>query len=414
MFESVTELLTELVLTVVGYTRETLDSYLTFVKRATLRLSLVGLAGTVLAGAGTAAKSEALLAAGLLVIGLAILLWASAAFLLLVTAREATKHLDSVRSIVRLMGIFALTVLLLAMYITRLPILERPHLLLPLGLAAFILGMSIAKSTMRFDPKLAALAAALTVGFVTASLVIPSEYFAGTRRRIRFAAVRYEERTIADTTVRPAPILYNNVTVQTLEFFDTATQRPRVWYHTGADGTYELFNHAGYHYRTGDELLSVTKEVIDDIIAHAPAPPVLTDTSTESRQPTVLAAGSPLNIELMQVISEPCDPCVFIGRIATPIPVGERTVLDERITVRGLANIRADETVELSLTHLELDVARPVPLATNHITVPLDGSMTGGGRRLTFWLNRDAEIPATQVDRPSANEILASVHRTTK
>ncbi len=45
-------------------------------------------------------------------------------------------------------------------------------------------------------------------------------------------------------------------------FFDPITGQPRVWYWRTASGEYEFFDRSGYHPRTGDELIVVTREII--------------------------------------------------------------------------------------------------------------------------------------------------------
>ena len=53
--------------------------------------------------------------------------------------------------------------------------------------------------------------------------------------------------------------------VADIEFFDTLTGQPRVWYFRDLDGRIELYSSAGRHPAFGDELKPVTKEVVQAI-----------------------------------------------------------------------------------------------------------------------------------------------------
>ena len=54
--------------------------------------------------------------------------------------------------------------------------------------------------------------------------------------------------------------------VRQVEFFDSTTGRPRVWYSRVSDGNFELFDLRGYHPNSSEVLLPMTKEVVDEIM----------------------------------------------------------------------------------------------------------------------------------------------------
>jgi hypothetical protein len=62
---------------------------------------------------------------------------------------------------------------------------------------------------------------------------------------------------------RPRRITVN---ARQVEFFDSTTARPRVWYSRASDGAIELFDSPGYHPITGDALLPASKDLVDEIM----------------------------------------------------------------------------------------------------------------------------------------------------
>lgn len=70
------------------------------------------------------------------------------------------------------------------------------------------------------------------------------------------------------TNVAPQRITTANV--RDLQFFDSNTGKPRVWYFKTSKGTYDLYDSPGFSPGTSEPLLPVSKEVVADIIAHAP------------------------------------------------------------------------------------------------------------------------------------------------
>ena len=58
----------------------------------------------------------------------------------------------------------------------------------------------------------------------------------------------------------PARIVPKNL--DDIQFFDTLSGQPRVWYFRGADGAIELYSQPGHHPAFGDELRPVTKEIV--------------------------------------------------------------------------------------------------------------------------------------------------------
>lgn len=65
------------------------------------------------------------------------------------------------------------------------------------------------------------------------------------------------------TNDRPRRI---TVDVRQVEFFDSTTGRPRVWYLKAGDGSFELFDSRGYHPGTSEALLPMTKEAVAEIM----------------------------------------------------------------------------------------------------------------------------------------------------
>jgi hypothetical protein len=51
-----------------------------------------------------------------------------------------------------------------------------------------------------------------------------------------------------------------------LSFFNPKTGAPIVWYTKSEQGTYELFNHEGFHPQLGTKLQPVTPDVAQDIL----------------------------------------------------------------------------------------------------------------------------------------------------
>jgi hypothetical protein len=49
------------------------------------------------------------------------------------------------------------------------------------------------------------------------------------------------------------------------ELFDPLTGEPRVWYWRSEDGNYEFYDNDGYHPRTGERLISLTREASSKI-----------------------------------------------------------------------------------------------------------------------------------------------------
>ncbi|MGQ0591269.1 MAG: tetratricopeptide repeat protein [Gammaproteobacteria bacterium] len=54
--------------------------------------------------------------------------------------------------------------------------------------------------------------------------------------------------------------------VAKIEFFDSLTGKPRVWFLQNESGCYEMFDHPGVHPQTGEQLKPVTKEVVRAIV----------------------------------------------------------------------------------------------------------------------------------------------------
>jgi hypothetical protein len=50
------------------------------------------------------------------------------------------------------------------------------------------------------------------------------------------------------------------------QLFDPLTGEPRVWYWRSQDGDYEFYDNNGYHPRTGERLISLTREAADKIV----------------------------------------------------------------------------------------------------------------------------------------------------
>jgi hypothetical protein len=57
-------------------------------------------------------------------------------------------------------------------------------------------------------------------------------------------------------------------------FFDPATGLARVWYWRSADGKFEFYDAAGFHPRTGDKLLLVTRDIVSEWQKQSAARPV--------------------------------------------------------------------------------------------------------------------------------------------
>jgi hypothetical protein len=53
------------------------------------------------------------------------------------------------------------------------------------------------------------------------------------------------------------------------QLFDPLTGEPRVWYWRSQDGDYEFYDNDGYHPRTGERLISLTREAADKIVKEA-------------------------------------------------------------------------------------------------------------------------------------------------
>jgi hypothetical protein len=53
------------------------------------------------------------------------------------------------------------------------------------------------------------------------------------------------------------------------ELFDPLTGEPRVWYWRSQDGDYEFYDNDGYHPRTGERLISLTREAATKIVKEA-------------------------------------------------------------------------------------------------------------------------------------------------
>jgi TPR repeat protein len=59
------------------------------------------------------------------------------------------------------------------------------------------------------------------------------------------------------------------VDLKSYELFDPLTGEPRVWYWRGDDGKYEFYDNDGYHPRTGERLISLTKDAAVKIVREA-------------------------------------------------------------------------------------------------------------------------------------------------
>jgi hypothetical protein len=62
------------------------------------------------------------------------------------------------------------------------------------------------------------------------------------------------------------PALLKVADPRTFEFFDGVSGRPKVWFHRNPDATYELYDKAGVHPRTGAPLTAVNAAVIQELI----------------------------------------------------------------------------------------------------------------------------------------------------
>jgi hypothetical protein len=50
------------------------------------------------------------------------------------------------------------------------------------------------------------------------------------------------------------------------DFFDAITGKPRVWYHKSSDGEYDLYDRAGKHPGTGEDLRPIDREAIQELV----------------------------------------------------------------------------------------------------------------------------------------------------
>jgi hypothetical protein len=77
-----------------------------------------------------------------------------------------------------------------------------------------------------------------------------------------------------------------------IDFFDTSTGNPKVWYHKDEDGTYRLYDGPGFDPQTGQALQPVSKDTVDDIKKwdaqkqSDSAPPAGSVASTDSESPS--------------------------------------------------------------------------------------------------------------------------------
>jgi len=74
--------------------------------------------------------------------------------------------------------------------------------------------------------------------------------------------------TVSRKRINSRPILIGT-DVQSIEFFDPNSGRPRVWYSKGPNGNFMLFDTSGFNPANGERLLEITPEIVREIIAGA-------------------------------------------------------------------------------------------------------------------------------------------------
>ena len=60
--------------------------------------------------------------------------------------------------------------------------------------------------------------------------------------------------------MQPKPLAYHSI--QEIEFFDSITRAPKVWYYLNPSGVYELFDNPGAHPTYGEPLVPITQSVV--------------------------------------------------------------------------------------------------------------------------------------------------------
>lgn len=60
--------------------------------------------------------------------------------------------------------------------------------------------------------------------------------------------------------MQPKPVAYHSI--KEIEFFDSITRAPKVWYYLNPSGVYELFDNPGVHPTYGEPLIPITQQVV--------------------------------------------------------------------------------------------------------------------------------------------------------
>jgi hypothetical protein len=264
LIESVFEFVTELLGLTLDATARSARSYYRFVLRWTIMCGAAALLLAAAAAIGYVVGQPMVMSIGVTLIGFVLVGWlipVVPVLMLLSAAKDRVRPLNRALSGLIFLALVSVS---LGIYIYVFSSALQPRLL-------FLLMMLTAASVLLqfyrgIDEDIVTILAfrtkvglaVLTIGIVPAltlwSYIAP---YMPKRLNNGGAIVRWATGSLPQRIEVPDTAAFNRI-----EFFDTVTGEPRIWYAIAADDTIELFDNEGFHPRTSEKLVPVTKEIV--------------------------------------------------------------------------------------------------------------------------------------------------------
>jgi len=237
-----------------------ISAYIAKIKRAFTVFGFGLIAAAILFLIGSLTKTGALFSVGIIIALLGLIYCLLILSIVIIGARVVAKKVPEVG---RFIGSLIMVIILwsfIALYVFITHVWEQPllfaGLLATAGLISIItvlVGDVIDLNAIRFRAKIMLALISMLVMF---NWAIPNDFQKKTRAIVTNSIAR--------------EILYDATNIDSIEFFDPVTGKPKVWYWLNAStGEYKLFNNDGFHSGSGNRLAPITLTAINDIKRYA-------------------------------------------------------------------------------------------------------------------------------------------------